>query len=364
MTDLVSDSISLRELMLLVREAIEDGLPSTYWVRAEIASLSAKPGGHCYLELIDQGARVRANCWANMWTLLSHYFLEETGAPLQVGQQVMLEVTVDMHPQYGLSLNVKNICPAFTLGEQARQRQETIRQLTEQGMLELQRQLPLPTLLRRVAVISAADAAGYQDFVHQLEASPYRFHCQLFPAVMQGTGAPASIMQAMDAALEENWDVCVIIRGGGATTDLSCFDDRELCLACAQYPLPILSGIGHTRDVSILDMVAYLAVKTPTAAAEWLVSRMDNEAARLQSLLERLRRTAVHQVTLRREQLTHLWSLILTLSPERIYRQGYSLAHVVRPGEEKRILRSTTEVQPGDVLEISLPDGLIRAKVL
>lgn len=358
----MGNGISLSELLLTIKEIVTESLPDRYWVRAEIASLSAKAGGHCYMELIDSNARVRANCWANIWTALSQYFLQETGSPLQVGQQVLLQVSVDFHPTYGLSLNIRNIDPAFTIGEQARQRQATIDRLEKQGMMELQQQLPLPTLVRRIAVVSAANAAGYQDFQDQLFASPYGFTTKLFPAVMQGNTAAASIMDAMNQIADsiDLFDACVIIRGGGATTDLGCFDDEELCAYCAQFPLPVFSGIGHTRDVSILDMVAYLSVKTPTAAAEWFVARMDNQAARLERLLQRLKRTATSQVTIRRQQLLHLQSLIQTLSPERVYRQGYSLSRILPEG---KILRSIHDAKKGDLIEIALPDGVITARV-
>lgn len=353
------NSYSLTELMTAVRDAVGECFPDLYWVRAEISSLSCRQGGHCYLELTDAGAKVRANCWANIWAPLSAYFRAETGTDPAIGQQVLLRVAVDVHPQYGLSLSVRDIDPSFTLGEAARRRQQTIAALAEQGMLELQKALPLPTIIRRIAVISSPDAAGYQDFVHQLtagEPSPYRV--ELYAATMQGEQAPKSIIHALEQVAEGDYDIVVIIRGGGATTDLSCFDDRDLAEHCAQFPLPILSGIGHTRDVSIVDMVAYEAVKTPTAAAEWLRERRERQLLRLDDLQRRLGLTASRQIMLRRQRLDMLEQHLRLLSPERIYQSGYSLTTV-----GGRPLRTVQDAPAGTRLTIHLPDGSLRAVV-
>ena len=260
----------LHELCDSIRASIQADFADTYRVTAEISSLSAKPGGHCFLELIEKRdadssksrssadiiAKVRATCWANVWTMLSAYFQDATGMPLQAGMQVEVDANVDYHPVYGLSLVIVGINPEFTLGGLMRQRRETIARLEKEGMMELQPALTLPTLVRNIAVISAAGAAGYQDFTDQLTGSGYAFRTQFFPATMQGETAPFSIMAALDQiyASDSHFDIVVIIRGGGANTDLTCFDNYELCSFCAQFPLPILSGIGHTRDVSILDI--------------------------------------------------------------------------------------------------------------
>lgn len=379
---------SLLELCGWIQAMVENDLPDRYWVRAEIASMSVR--GHCYMELVEKAengilaAKVRATCWSNVYSLLSAYFAQETGQVLHAGLQVLLQVSVTFHAVYGLSLNVLNIDPTYTLGDLAKQRQATIRQLTEDGVMELQRALPVPSLVRRVAVISSADAAGYGDFCDQLlhNRFGYAFHTQLYPAVMQGDTAAKSIIQALTsiAEQEEEWDVVVIIRGGGATTDLSCFDDYMLASHCAQFPLPIVAGIGHTRDVSVVDMVVHTSVKTPTAAAEWLVERVAEQVERVGGLQLRLERavqgavnkeknrlvvyhqrmmSAVYQALAREKGKLNLWQKTVELhSPERIYRMGYSLTTV-----NGKVVRGAQDVAKGDVIETHLRDGVIQSEV-
>ena len=272
-------TFSLRELCDCIQDVIEHELPERYWVCAEVGSMSTR--GHCYMELVEKGengilaAKVRATCWSNVYTLLSAYFTQETGQALRAGMQVLIEVSIEFHAVYGLSLNIWNIDPTYTIGDLAKQRQATIRRLTEEGVMELQQALTIPSLPRRVAVVSSADAAGYEDFCNQLKHNRFgfTFHTHLYPAVMQGDTAPKSIIGALNeiASVEDDWDVVVIIRGGGASSDLGCFDDYDLANHCAQFPLPIIAGIGHTRDVSVVDMVTHTSVKTPTAAAEHLI---------------------------------------------------------------------------------------------
>lgn len=378
---------SLSELCAQIEVVLMDGLPDTYWVRCEIASLSEK-GGHLYLDLVEKGqrglfvARQRATCWNGRQQMLRAYFAQETGSSLQVGMQVLLEVSVRFHSVYGLSLDVQGIDPQYTLGDMARQRQAAISRLQAEGVFDMQRMLSLPTLTRRLAVVSAAEAAGYSDFVHQLEESSYSFVATLFPAVMQGDRAAASIRAALDSigATEEEFDAVVIIRGGGATTDLTCFDDYALAALCAQFPLPILTGIGHTRDVSVLDMVAFQALKTPTAVAAFLVERMDEQMERMQRLTYRLQQTALRQVLLRRHRVEQLvqrlyagvqsWTMfqrnhirmleqrVETLNPERVYRLGYSLLR-----KEGRVVRSVADCRQGDTVSAELADGIVQLTV-
>jgi exodeoxyribonuclease VII large subunit len=329
-------------------------------------------------------AKMRATCWSNVYALLSAYFAQETGQSLHVGLQVLLEVSVEYHAVYGLSLNVWSIDPTYTLGDLAKQRQATIRQLTEDGVMELQRALEVPSLPRRVAVISSADAAGYGDFCDQLKHNRFGFAfvTQLYPAVVQGDTAARSIINALGAiaAQEEEWDVVVIIRGGGASTDLSCFDDYMLASHCAQFPLPIVAGIGHTRDVSVVDMVVHTSVKTPTAAAEWLVDRVAEQVERVGGLQLRLERavqgavnkeknrlvvyhqrmmSAVYQSLAREKGKLNLWQKTVELhSPERIYRMGYSLTTV-----NGKVVRGAQDVVKGDVIETHLRDGVIQSEV-
>lgn len=369
--------MQLHELCDSIRATIQAEFLDTYSVTAEISSLSAKPGGHCFLELIEKSdakntsfgqratadiiAKVRATCWANVWAMLSAYFLDSTGIPLQVGMQIEVDVNVDFHPVYGLSLVIVGINPEFTLGGLMRQRRETIARLEKEGMMELQPALSLPTLVRRVAVISAADAAGYQDFTDQLRQSGYAFFTQLFPATMQGEAAPFTIMAALDKiyASDTPFDLVVIIRGGGANTDLTCFDDYELCSFCAQFPLPILSGIGHTRDVSILDMVCFQAVKTPTAAAEWLIARYQAQAERINQLANLLQLQIARAISDERHRLDLLARTIELHSPEAIYRKGYSLT--LKNGQP---VTSVTHLAPGDHLDLVFLDGIIPAEVV
>lgn len=355
--------LSLSELCTLLEDLIAMET-ETYWVRAEIASVSEK-GGHCYLDLVEKAetgllaAKLRATCWANVYAMLRPYFEQETGSRLQPGMQILVEVEINFHSVYGLSANIINIDPKYTVGDLARQRQETIALLLKEGVMDLNKALTLPSIVRRLAVISAESAAGYGDFCHQLQAN-FRFETILFPAIMQGEHAAKSIIAALDAiaAQEEEFDAVVIIRGGGATTDLSCFDDYHLCSHCAQFPLPVITGIGHTRDVSVLDMVAFNALKTPTAVAQFFIDERTHQALRIQELRRRLRQTAERQILIRRHQLEMLAQTIQMHSPERIYRMGYSLTTV-----NGKIIRSTAELPGGTILTTHLSDGSVQSVV-
>ena len=380
---------SLSELCAEIQEVVENDLLERYWVRAEIASLSAR--GHCYMELVEKAddnmlaAKLRATCWSNVYSLLAAYFIQETGQALRVGMQILVEVSVTYHPIYGLSLNIWNIDPTYTQGDLAKQRQATIRRLTEDGVMELQQSLAVPTLIRKVAVISAADAAGYGDFCDQLQNNRfgYRFEMELFAAIMQGDHAPKSIISALSkiASEEKKWDIVVIIRGGGASTDLGCFDDYNLASHCAQFPLPILSGIGHTRDMSIVDMVSHKSVKTPTAAAEWLIERVAEQIEVVNLLATRLQRAtqsaiiqennklkdylqrisySAQRLLMQEQNKLQIWSKTIELhSPERIFKMGYSLTLL----NGKPVVKKD-DVKGGDVLQTYIQDGVIESVVV
>lgn len=359
-------SYTLSELCNEIGEVLSESLAPSYWVRAEISSLSVK-GGHMYLELVESAksqlpiAKMRATCWAGTQELICTYFESETGQRLQAGMKVLIEAEVQWHDVYGLSLSILNIDPSYTLGDIARQRQQTIAQLQADGLLDAQQLLPLPTLIRRLAVISSPDAAGYEDFKHQLDSSPFTFHLSLFPATMQGTAAAKSMLAALDeiSNSETVYDAVIIIRGGGATTDLSCFDDYNLCAVCAQFELPILTGIGHTRDVSVLDLVAHEALKTPTAVAEWLIHRLEAQQGRLEDLLVRLRRTADRQKMLRQHRVELLEQRLAACNPEWVYRRGYSLLTL-----NGQVVRSVHDLHRGDILTSHLAVGAVRSTVI
>ena len=276
--------LSLYELNSLVREAIETTLTQEYWVEAELSECR-ESHGHCYLELIEKDsssntpiARASAKCWRSTWMMLRPYFERVTGRQLAKGMKVLLKVYPQFHEQYGFSWIVTDINPEFTLGDMARRRQEIIRQLKQEGVFDLQKELVIPMFAQRIAVISSATAAGYGDFCNQLSDNEYGFvfHTELFTAIMQGERVEESIIAALDRINErtDDFDVVVIIRGGGGTADFSGFDTLALAENVANFPLPIITGIGHERDECILDMVSNTRVKTPTAAAAMLIDNL------------------------------------------------------------------------------------------
>jgi len=290
-------AVTLLELNKRVREILHYALPPSVWLVAEISELRTASNGHCYLEFIQKDeagsslvAKAHATIWRNTYFALSSHFVRTTGQALRAGLKVLVEVSVSFHEVYGYTLSVQDINPTFTLGDLAQRRQEIIKQLKAEGVINLNKELPLPRPIQRVAVISSKTAAGFGDFVQQLQQSGYCFTFKLFPATMQGDGVEASVVAALDkiAAESEPWDVVVIIRGGGAVTDLSGFDSYLLATNIAQYPLPVLTGIGHDRDDTIADLVAHKKLKTPTAVAAFLIDTRRGETDNLQELIQRL----------------------------------------------------------------------------
>lgn len=291
------NALTLYEINSLVRQTLELTLDAEYWVQAEIAEL--RVNRHCYMELVQKDARgngivakARAQVWAQVWAFIKPMFEETTGQVLSAGMQVLVKVQVTFHELYGYSLNVTDIDPTYTLGDIAKRRQEILQQLRDEGIDTMNKELPLPRLLQRVAVISSASAAGYGDFCNQLNNNQLglAFKTELFQAMMQGNEVEKSVIQALNriANRQDEWDVVVIIRGGGATSDLQGFDSLLLAENVAQFPLPIITGIGHERDDTVIDMIAHTRVKTPTAAAEFLIHHQEEELDMLEDLSARL----------------------------------------------------------------------------
>lgn len=379
-------SISLSELCNTIVDTLHTQFDKAYWIRAEISELNVR-GGHAYLELVEKVpekemflAKVRATCWANVFAMLRPYFESETAQTLRSGLQVLVSATVEFHPVYGLSLNIIDIDPTYTLGDLLRQKQETVARLLAEGVMDMNKQLVIPLLPQRLAVISSEMAAGYGDFCHQLQHNEkgFAFRITLFPAIMQGERAEQSIIAELEHifAQVEDFDVVVIIRGGGATTDLTCFDNYQLALNCAQFPLPIIAGIGHQRDVSVLDMVAHTSVKTPTAAAELLIGFLLEQDTRIaeaaQSLLHatqsytltlhaqlenvsvRIRSAFANRINLQWNHVQLLQKTVELHSPERILRQGYTITLA-----DGRPVISAKAVVSGQLLTTEFADGRI-----
>ena len=289
--------LSLYELNNLVRETLDATLCNEYWITAELSEVRVASNGHCYVEFVEKDqrsnaliAKARGNIWRNTYALLSRNFERETGQRLAPGLKVLVAIQISFHELYGYSLNVTDIDPTYTLGDLAQRRKEILAQLDEDGVLTLNKELQLPRPLTRIAVISSSTAAGYGDFRNQLENTPYRFTTSLFPAIMQGDKVEESIIAALDriAVEQDDWDAVVIIRGGGAVSDLNGFDTYLLASNVAQFPLPILTGIGHERDDTVIDMVAHTRLKTPTAVAAFLIERQRDEAEEVLDLEDRL----------------------------------------------------------------------------
>ncbi len=293
------EACSLYELNERIKDAISVSFSQPLWAKAEISEIRENANGHCYLELIEKDAksdritvRNKATIWSFTYRMLKPYFETATGEELHAGVKILIACTVEYHELYGLSLNISDIDPTYTLGEVALRRQQIINQLQEEGIADMNKELELAIIPQRIAIISSATAAGYGDFLDQLQGNSfgYTFYHHLFPAIMQGDRSEQSLIEALDKVYQhiDQFDAVVIIRGGGATADLSCFDRYSLAAHCAQFPLPVLTGIGHQRDNTILDMVAYACLKTPTAVAEFLINRMQEAQGSLEEQKENL----------------------------------------------------------------------------
>lgn len=321
-----SGALSLSQLNRLVKEVIELSMDGAYWVEAEVANVNDSRG-HCYMELVEKDertntpiAQARACCWASTWMRVSPKFLRATGEELRRGMKVLLRVKANFHEAYGFSWVVLDIDPTYTIGDMARRRQEIIRQLKEEGVIDLNKQLPIPMFAKRIAVISSPTAAGYGDFCNQLTDNEYGFAFQtrLFPAIMQGEQVEESVIAALNKVYEEveNFDIVVIIRGGGSTADLSGFDTLALAENVAQFPLPVITGIGHDRDQSVLDIVACMSVKTPTAVAAFLIDNLAGTLARIEEAAQRIQnavRQRMEAERLKLQRMEHYLSSFFSL---------------------------------------------------
>ena len=404
------DFLTLTELNRLVGENIRAGFPETYWVMAETSDVKPNySSGHCYLEFIEKSAhssaitaKARGYIWNATFRMLKPYFEEVTGQQFTSGLKVLVRVSIDFHPVYGYGLNVCDIDPAYTLGDMQLKRKEIIARLEEDGVFTLNKELSLPMNPQRIAVITSASAAGYGDFMEHLNSNAHGFvfYTKLFPAVMQGEQTESSVIAALEKiyAHSDFFDAVVIIRGGGATSDLMAFDSYLLAAACAQFPLPVISGIGHERDDTVVDLVAYHRAKTPTAASDFLiqcvsetyncflnvensikdgaVEMLKNINFDLKSLTNNLRIKSLSMIekqssdldfyrlklknavsaftTAKQYQLSEKESFVKLLSPEFILAKGYSITRV-----GGKVVKSSNEVSPGDKIETTLAEGTV-----
>lgn len=408
------EAITLLELNGRVRSTLQFEMPDAYWVQAEISSISPSGQGHCYLELVQKDAtgrnflaKAKANIWRGTWLKLKPYFEAQTGETLKVGMKVLLQVTVTFHEVYGYSLVVQDIDPTYTMGDMARRRKEILEQLEKDGVIGLNRELEIPALPQRIAVISSATAAGWGDFRNQLDGNIYgfRFYVKLFPAAMQGDDVERSVISALNAVAmrREDFDVVIIIRGGGAVSELSCFDSYNLAFNIANFPLPVITGIGHERDDTVADVVAHTKVKTPTAAAEFIINRVFDTASELENLTRRMsdaitERMSAEKVRIERmsQKLPSLFAVLKTrqeqvletlwirsvngvrnmltaqahkleivdkslaaADPQVILRRGYSLTRL-----NGRAVKCASDLKKGDRLTTVFADGSVESEII
>lgn len=382
-----SEKITLTELQGLIRDKLYESLPGFFWVIAEIAEIKTNSAGHCYLELTDNDtsgsrvtARIRATIWAAKYHSLNTFFTASAGIPLRTGITILFKATVEYHELYGLSLNITDIDPSYTAGDMALRRESIIRRLTADGVMTMNRELPLPLYPRYIAVISSSKAAGYQDFINHLTNNPYGyvFIPELFEAVMQGETTERSVIEALDriSGSEAGYDAAVIIRGGGSTTDLSWFDSYDIAFYITQFPLPVMTGIGHEKDLTVTDMVAWRSFKTPTAVADFLVEQTLDCENRIIDMASSLYTEASGMISSAEEQLSSLQNrttatarLIVRVKDEQIGYQAETLLrtknNLLRSASEKvdRIESALHHLNPAGVMQrgftLTTKDGII-----
>ena len=353
--------LSLQNLLGVVREAVEDALPGRIWVKAELAAVQVRTNGHCYLELCEQGdggivAKARAVIWRSRYTALASYFKEATGGDLIPGIQLLLRVQVSYSELYGLSLTVDEIEPGYSLGAAELQRRKTVEQLEKEGLLDKQKELRMPDLPYRLAVISAPDAAGYGDFCRHLKENAYgfAFDVQLFDATMQGESAPESIVDALERIeTAGGFDAVLIMRGGGSSLDLACFDDYGLCFTIANFPVPVFTAIGHDRDRHVADMVSFASVKTPTALADLFIDAFAAEDERISGYSTRLRLAFRSKIADLESQLDLLMQRIRGADPRIVLKRGYTIVADSRGV----VVKKAASFKAGDTLKVMFEDG-------
>lgn len=358
----------LFELQHKLKKGVECLFPKRVWIRAEVSAVKARNGGHCYLELSQSDgtglvARTSAVIWSSKYRFIAPYFESVTGMPISEGMTVLVEVQVSYSELYGMTLVINDIDPEYSAGVRELERQKTIERLQKEGLMDMQSGLELPALPYRLAVVSAEDAAGYRDFMRHLHENPYGFvfSTGLFPALMQGAGCPASIIEALDAIAEsgEAFDAVLVLRGGGSKLDLACFDDYSLAAVIAQYPLPVLTAIGHDQDYHVADMVAHTFVKTPTALADFFLEIYEDEDARLSQYMSRMRVAFGNRIALMESALNVLQARIKGADPRRILERGYALA---LDGDGK-VMKGATGRSKGDRVSVMFADGRLDCTV-
>ncbi|MBN2263389.1 MAG: exodeoxyribonuclease VII large subunit [Prolixibacteraceae bacterium] len=332
----MENHITLKELNFYIKEALQLSFPESLWLIAEIGELKVNYAGHCYIDLIEKDqnsneiiARAKATIWSWQFRFIKPYFETTTGQTLGAGIKVLISASVEFHEVYGLSLNIKDIDPTYTLGDMARKRQEIIARLIDEGVMDMNKEIELPDIPSRIAIISSGTAAGYLDFMQHLNENDkgYRFYTKLFQSVMQGNDAEQSIIAALDHIFEneEAFDVVVIIRGGGAQMDLSCFDSYDLAFHIAQFPLPVLTGIGHEKDETVADMVAHTKLKTPTAVANFLIDKFDLIAETIDELETATHHTFINFIDNEKHRLSQAVKLLKPLLKSKLERTSAEL---------------------------------------
>lgn len=360
--------IDLYELQTRLKNGIEAAFPSKLWLKAEISAMKVRPAGHCYMELSQSSetglvAKAQAVIWSSKFRFLAPFFKSVTGSDMSEGMNVLVLVSVNFSQLYGLSLVIDDIDPSFTVGEKEQQRRLTIARLEAEGLMELQKELPMPVLPYRLAVISASDAAGFRDFTRHLMENDYGFvfRPELFPAVMQGSAAPSSIIGALESIAQSDtpYDLVLVMRGGGAKLDLACYDDYDLAAAIARFPVPVFTAVGHDQDHHVCDMVAYGYMKTPTAMADELIGYYADEDARLLSFGSRLKLAFLNKISRMESQVQMLETRIRSADPRNILRRGYVLA-LDSSGVP---FKKAADKSCGDEVSLMFADGTLECRV-